>query len=199
MLRTVGTAWTGLAILLFAGCATGPLLESPVSVGVPVQQVDAEPNPLYVPQGPMSYRKVFEHCMEVMSDFGFEILQENEFQGHIESLPRTSPGVLLFLKSGNPDFYQRFLSTLQSYRNRALIDIQPAQTGGFYITVTVYKELEDLPRPTRATSGAIFRVDNNVQRQYTVVDPTIFESSWIPRGRDLEIEQILLQRLKRGF
>jgi hypothetical protein len=199
MLRTFGTAWTGLALLLLAGCATGPLLESPVSVGVPVQQVEAEPNPLYVPQGPMSYRKVVEHCLNVLNSFQFEISQVNEFQGYIETMPRTAPGVLLFLKPGNPDFYERVLATFQSYRHRATINIQPAQTGGFYITVTVYKELEDLPRPTRATSGAIFRVDNNVARQYSVIDPTIYESNWIPKGRDMEIEQILLQQIKRGF
>ena len=72
--------------------------------------------------------------------------------------------------------------------------------GGFFIEVTVFKELEDLPRPVRATQGAaIFRADNNVERQFTVIDPTIFEANWIPRGRDVEVEQVLLRKLKCGF
>jgi hypothetical protein len=32
---------------------------------------------------------------------------------------------------------------------------------------------------------------------YEVVDPTIFESNWIPMGRDIELEQLILQQLKR--
>ena len=48
-------------------------------------------------------------------------------------------------------------------------------------------------------AAAIFRADNNVERQYTVIDPTLFEANWIPRGRDLEVEQVLLRKLKCGF
>jgi hypothetical protein len=148
----------------------------------------------------MSYRNVFEHALNVLGDFGFEILESNQWEGRIETLPRIAPGYLLFMKSGSPDPYERLLSTLQTYRHRASILIQPAQTGGFFIHVTVFKELEDLPRPVRETAGAaIFRTDNNVERQFTVVDPTFFESNWIPKGRDLQVEQVLLQKLKCGF
>jgi hypothetical protein len=64
--------------------------------------------------------------------------------------------------------------------------------------VTVYKELEDLPRPVRATAGAAaFRTDNNVERKYEVVDPTLLESNWLPRGEDHDIEQLLLARIRK--
>lgn len=159
-----------------------------------------EANPVFVPQGPMSYRKVYEHALNVLTDFGFEILDANAYEGRIETVPRIAPGLLQCVKPGDPDFYDRLLCTLQTYRHRATILIQPSQMGGFFLHVTVYKELEDLPRPVRSTAGAaIFRADNNVERQFTVIDPTVFEATWIPKGRDVEVEQLLLEKLKCGF
>jgi len=200
MRRTLWTAWTGLALGLLSGCATGPLLDNPLPLPPGPTAIEGEANPVFVPQGPMSYRNVYEHALNVLADFGFEILEANAWEGRIETMPRIAPGFLQFLKPGNPDSYERLLSTLQTYRHRVSILIQPAQTGGFFIHVTVLKELEDLPRPVRATAGAaIFRTDNNVERQFTVIDPTVFESNWIPKGRDFQVEQVLLGKLKCGF
>jgi hypothetical protein len=200
MRRLLWTAWTGLALGLLPGCATGPLLDNPLSVpGGPVA-IEGEANPVFVPQGPMSYNKVFEHALDVLADFGFEILESNAYEGRIETFPRIAPGFLQFLKPGNPDAYERLLATLQTYRHRASVLIQPAQTGGFFIHVTVLKELEDLPKPVRSTVGAAaFRTYNDVERQFTVVDPTLFEANWIPKGRDVQVEQVLLCKLKCGF
>jgi len=36
-----------------------------------------------------------------------------------------------------------------------------------------------------------------VDRTYEVVDPAYFESNWIPLGRDCELEQLILQRIKK--
>jgi hypothetical protein len=89
-------------------------------------------------------------------------------------------------------------ATLQTIRHRAEIDIEAAQDGGFFVSVVVYKELEDLSRPIRATAGAAsFRSDNTVDRQFEVIDPAIFESNWIPLGRDTELEQAILQQIKK--
>jgi hypothetical protein len=198
MRQTLWMAWICLSLTVLPGCATGPLLDNPVPIAT---GAEGETNPVYVPPGPISYRKVYEHAQEVLADFGFEIMESNVFEGKIETLPRIAPGILQPWKPGTPDGYQRVLSTFQTFRHRATVKIEPAQqNSGFFIHVTVYKELEDLPRPVRATAGAAnFRVDNNVQRQFTVIDPTVYESNWIPRGYDLEIEQILLQRMKSGF
>jgi hypothetical protein len=81
-----------------------------------------------------------------------------------------------------------------------MILIQPADDGGFFVTVTVFRELEDLERPVQATAGAAsFRSDNTVERQFEVVDPTVFESSWIPKGRNRALEQAILHRLTRSM
>src|SRR5207237_25642 len=80
----------------------------------------------------------------------------------------------------------------QGSRHSAMPKIEPASNGGFFVQVTVFRELEDLPRPTRATAGATFRNYQTIERQFWVIDPTVFESGWIPRGRDLGIEQAIL-------
>ena len=157
MRRTLWTACLGGILAILSGCATGPLLESPPLPPGAAGPVEVEANPVFIPQGPVSYRKVYEHALSVLADFGFEILEANAFEGRIETLPRIAPGLLQFLKPGNPDAYERLLATFQTYRHRAVIFIQPAQLGGFFIQVTVYKELEDLPRPVRATQGEIGR------------------------------------------
>jgi len=157
-----------------------------------------ETNPVFIPQGPEAYGKVFENVLQVLGDNGFEIAESNRYDGRIETVPRIAPGVIQFLKPGSPVFYERALATLQSYRHRVSILIQPADNGGFFLEVIARKELEDVPRPIKQTAGAaIFRTDNSVERQFEVIDPTVFDSTWIFKGRDPDLEQKLIQRLMR--
>jgi hypothetical protein len=201
MRRALWNVWAGAVLALGAGCASGPLLDNPAFVpgGLPVVPAgEAAENPVYVPLGPASYGKVFEKVLTVLYDSGFEIFESSRYDGHIETFPRVAPGLVLFLKPGSPDLYERLLCTLQTYRQRTSVLIQPADSGGFFITVTVRKELEDLARPLRETSGAaIFRTFNPVERQYEVIDPSVLERTWIPKGQDMELEQVILQRIKQ--
>jgi hypothetical protein len=154
-------------------------------------------NPVFIPQGPNNYGPVFEHVIDVIDDY-FEIAYANRYDGRIETFPRIAPGLEQPWKPGSPDFDQRLEATLQTIRHRALVLIQPADDGGYFVQVTVFKELEDLPKPVRATAGtASFRTNNTVERQYEVIDPTVFESNWIPLGRNTKLEQVILQRLKK--
>ena len=197
MRRAVWTVWAGAVLALSGGCASGPLLDNPALVAA-APGAPAEPNPAFVPLGPYSYSVVFENVLRVLADFEFEVLESNRYDGRIETLPRVAPGILLACKPGSPEISERILATFQSYRHRVTVVIQPAEGGGFFVHVMAFRELEDVPRPIRATAGAaIFRTDNNVERQYEVIDPTVFESHWIPRGRDYSLEQAILQCLKK--
>lgn len=196
MRRARLTAWAGLLALCCAGCATGPLLDNPIHLRP--QPVAAGPveNPIYVPLGPPSYGQVFERALDVIDDY-YEIAYANRYDGRIETFRAIAPGLEQPWKPGSPDFDQRLLATFQTIRHRAAVLIQAAEDGGFFVDVKVYKELEDLPRPTRSTAGAAsFRSDNTVERQFEVIDPTVYEANWIPIGRDLKLEQVILQRLK---
>src|SRR5438046_3146974 len=169
--------------------AAWPVMDNPALIR-PDPNVSLD-NPVFIAQGPPAYGKVFEKVFDVVSDY-FEVAEANRYDGRIETFPRIAPGLEQPWKPGSPDFYQRLLATLQSVRHRAIVLIQPADNGGFFVDVRVFKELEDVGRPIRATAGsASFRSDNTIERQFEVVDPTVVESNWIPLGRDVKLEQVI--------
>ena len=192
-----------LAVLpaLAMGCQNlSPAIEGPMlPMGAsPV----ADQNPVYIPLPKKEYGRVFEALLQVMHDYGFEIAEPNRYSGHIEAVPRVSPGLALFLKPGSPMLYDRLLSTLQTYRHRVTIVIQPAdpqgaEHGGYFVEFIVRKELESLNNPIRSTIGtAAFRSENTVDRQTEVIDASVFDPMWIYRGRDAALEQELISRFK---
>jgi hypothetical protein len=64
------------------------------------------------------------------------------------------------------------------------------------VGVEVYKELEDLPRPTAIQAGqAVFREAATVDRRTEVVAAETAERNWIPQGRDPAFEDIILRKI----
>lgn len=196
----------GAATLALAGCSTGPLRDNPV-IFRPGQAMTeestifgptvAQENPLYLPQGPQPevYDKVFQKALDTVDDF-WEIAYSNRYEGRIETQPAVAPGIIQPWKPGSPDFFQRLMADLQSIRHRCIVLISTADEGGYYIDVKVLKELEDLPAPVRATAGsASFRMNSTIERQFEVIEQPVYESNWIPIGRDYKLEQVILERL----
>ena len=147
--RILWVGLSGVLALIAAGCASEPLLNNPVLVRPdPTVKVD---NPVWVHPGvrPTSYHIVFDKVLDIVSDY-FEIADTNRYGGQIETFPRIAPGLEQPWKPGSPDFNERLLASMQTIRHRAFVLIQPANDGGYFIDVKVFKELEDLPRPTRS-------------------------------------------------
>jgi hypothetical protein len=192
MRRALWTSMVGIALALGAGCASGPLQSNPVLLA---PGRTAFENPVFLPQGPASYNIVFGKVLDTVSDY-FAIAYENRQEGRIESFPRVAPGLAEPWKPGSPDLYERTLATFQTIRHRAVILMSAAADGGYFVDVKIYKELEDIERPTLPTAGAAsFRTLNTVERQFEVVDSTAFEPLWIPVGRDTALEQAILERI----
>jgi hypothetical protein len=64
--------------------------------------------------------------------------------------------------------------------------------------VKVFREEEDLPKPTAARSGvASFQGDISIDPRNIVVNEGTPEGNWIPLGRDPKLEQVILQRLRK--
>jgi hypothetical protein len=157
----------------------------------------AQQSPVFLPLGPESYGMVYDKVLDVVGDY-FEIDQHSRYAGIITTIPKIAPGLGEPWKPGSPDPYQRLLATFQTIRHRAVVQIQAEENGGYFIDVKVFKELEDLPSPTRdleRRSMAAFRSEAPLERQYEIVDATTYEASWIPVGRDYKLEQVLLERL----
>src|SRR5436190_22702047 len=113
------------SLLVLGGCQSASLVEGPALVPAG-SAIIYDQNPVFIPLGPESYGQVFENCLRVLGDYGFEIRESNRYDGRIECLPRVSPGLGLFLKPGSPDLRDRLLATTQSFRHRGSIAIQPA-------------------------------------------------------------------------
>ncbi|QDV76027.1 hypothetical protein [Botrimarina mediterranea] len=95
--------------------------------------------------------------------------------------------------------FNRWQSTLQTIRRRAVIRVIPA-AGGYELDVRVDKQLEDLSRPERASAGAAsLRNDAALSADTGAVDPIIGSDRWIDIGRDEALEQRMLGRLAGQF
>lgn len=193
--------WGLWALWLAAGCrATSSLpptpTHSPPTV-VRAQAPDTSNEMVLVTDspGPEAYAFLFERILDVIDD-DFDIAFASRYDGRIETKPRLAPGLEQPFKNGSPDWYERALATLQTYRHRCLVVMQPTERG-YLINVTVLKELEDLPQPTRERSGgAAFRGDPHVDRRFEVVDPKVVSHVWIPKGRDYAYEQKILRKIR---
>lgn len=196
--RLLGLGCLVVTASCLAGCASGPFPGNPLLVNPAITGASPEANPLWVPQRPEAYALVFDTTYDVVHEY-FDIACSNRFSGEIKSDYLVTAGYFdaFGLRLGCYNCYENLESTFQSVRRRALVQITPATSGGYYIDVQVLKELEDLPRPSHAAAGAaLIRSDNPIERQFQVVDPFVFSRGWIPFGRDHALEQQILCRLK---
>lgn len=186
--------WISAAIMgaITSGCATGPLMTNPTRVAADAKLTE---NPAFVPLGPPSYGFVFEQTLDSLDDI-YEISYANRYDGRIETFPVVAPGIFQIWKAGSPSLENRLQSSFQSIRHRAVVSIQSAQDGGFFVDVKVYRDLEDVPKPIKgAIGGAAFRADSTVERQFEVVEAGTSSSRWIPIGRDPYLEQLILKKV----
>ncbi len=192
MRRILLAAVTAMCV---GGCMRAPLTDNPLLAR-------ADPNDtsnqiLLTPAnpGPDAYAILFEKVLDSVDDT-FDIAYASRYDGRIETQPRIAPGLEQLFKPGSPNAYNRILATIQTYRHRVFILIQP-EHDGYLVNVTAFLELEDVPNPTRETGGgAAFRSDHPVERTYEVVDPSVVSTAWIPKGRDYPLEQKILRRIK---
>ena len=184
---------TRLAQCLFAG---GVSVHSGCSIAKRFRNDLPVPNPLVVPS--IDFETIWNTTIAVLDEY-FDIATENRQQRRIVTQPKVGGTVLEPWNQDSGDFYERVESTLQTIRRYAIVTIEPDPTGmGQAVRVEVFKELEDMVRPERAPAGrAIFSNEFPVNRSREVVGPVDLPQGWIPRGRDLIVEQSSLRRLQR--
>jgi hypothetical protein len=189
--------------------------------GVPPGAI-GEAGPVVVPQNNVVIPAVnrdfaWDQIVDVVDD-DFEIEREERVkevggiltEGSIDTFPVTGATLLEPWRRDSVGYYERLESTLQSIRRRAFVRVVPDQHG-YLVDVTVIKELEDVPRPERATAGAAtFRYDTSLQRDTEfATDPYRIPGDparpngprtptvgWIPLGRDPKLEQVMLAKIQ---
>ncbi|HNL22804.1 MAG TPA: hypothetical protein PKK51_12355 [Rhodocyclaceae bacterium] len=120
-----------IAGLVSCGCVSGPMVENPVPLLAPPPGAVAS-SPVFLPQSAQGYPRVFEKCLDVISDY-WEIdpAGTNRYAGVIRTKPSIAPGIEQPWKPGSPDLYQRLLAFKQTIRHRAVVEIaaSPAVAG----------------------------------------------------------------------
>jgi hypothetical protein len=175
-----------------AGCSG--LDTSPFQAAVPIG------NPTIVASADKDL--LWDTIVDIVDD-DFEIQREERprqvgdvlTEGRLETRPLIGATVLEPWRSDSVTSYDRWESTLQTIRRRAIVHMAPA-AGGYQVQVTVLKELENLGRPEFATtSAATFRHDSSILRFSDPVDAMPVQRGWIPLGSDPALEQRILSKL----
>ena len=190
------------------GTVIGP--GGPVVPGPPPQPA----NSVVIPA--LDAEIVWQQMVDTMDDF-FKIQSEQRVvfsggipaEGRIDTYPQTGATLLEPWRGDSVGFRERLESTLQSIRRSASMRLMP-DPAGWRIETVVLKELENLPRPMRATAGgASFRNDDSLYRYGTPL-PTLGQQvgdqprpvanptpniGWIPLGRDPLLEKKMLGKV----
>jgi hypothetical protein len=155
-------------------------------------------NPLLIPVADDDF--AWDQIADVVSDY-FGIAREERarrgadglVEGRIETVPQVGATWLEPHRRDSVGNFNRWESTFQTIRRRAVVRVIPDATG-YLVEVIVEKELEDLPKPEHATAGAAtFRNDGSLpSRRLEQIGRTQASPRWIQLGRDPPLEQRIL-------
>ncbi len=201
------------AFAAISGCLGGPAYAPP---GTPVAQPMPGPPMETFPQVPLQNNPVFipvqnhdllwDQIVDVVDDY-FEIEREERVrlvgdiltEGRLETFPRGSSTVLEPWNRDSVTRYERWEATLQSTRRRGTLRVIPTE-GGFLVDVVVVKELEDVAKPDAVFAGdESLRNDNSIRRFSNNLKSSAESLGWIPKGRDLALEQEIILQLQSRF
>ncbi|QDU88085.1 hypothetical protein Pla175_14560 [Pirellulimonas nuda] len=161
------------------------------------------PNPLPIPVGDEEH--TWDELADVVSLY-FPIVREQRVkmadgvltEGLIETPYQTGATLLEPLRRDSVGSFNRWQSTLQTIRRRALVRVIP-DGRGYLVKVEVEKQLEDLPAPVSASAGqAAFRNDPSLPSRITQQNGVVLPSAyWIDLGRDQPLEQAMLTEIAK--
>jgi hypothetical protein len=196
-MRTLAILCIAILGLVNVGCArwnkfwTEPRCES----------IDDIPNPLPVPLCDPCL--VMDQISDELDDY-FRIAREQRIrvvesiltEGWIETHPRIGSTLGEPWHHDSQPGFEKLHSTLQTIRRFAKVRVVPSQDQ-YWIDVKVYKELEELPQPVGSSvRGQVLRHDNSISQEEELwVEPA--NRGWIPLGRDLALEQVLLDHIQQ--
>jgi hypothetical protein len=189
-----------LSVMLISGCT--PISQWGGQSGQPEGYASVYyDNPALL--GVADHHMAWETVVDVMDDY-FVIQREEPVrligntptEGRLDTFPKVGATIFEPWLHDSANSNERLESTLQSIRRRAVVRVRPAEHG-YWVDVSVFKELEDVIRPERSTAGAAtFRYDDTLTRVATAVGEQEINEGWIPQGRDTALEQRIIAQLK---
>jgi hypothetical protein len=189
---------------MLPGSPAGAVAAPPVGIAPLPQAAIAAPglaNPIAVPV--IDEELAWDQIVDVVSDY-FTVAREQRArrggdvwsEGRIETAHQTGATWLEPHRGDSVGTFNRWESTFQTIRRRAVIRVIP-DAAGYLVEVVVEKELEDLPNPEKATAGAAtFRTDGSLpSRRLEEVSRTRSSPRWLQLGRDPALEQQMLAEI----
>lgn len=160
----------------------------------------AVPNPATLPPADDAF--IWSQVIDTVDDY-FRIVREQPLQassdmvleGRVDTAYKVGASVFEPWRKDSTSGFESWQSTLQSIRRRATVIVRP-QPSGYSVEVRVDKELEDVDREQFASeAGAAFRHDGTVLRTEELVEDQPTTLGWISLGRDVTLEQQILQQI----
>jgi len=186
--------------LVVAGCAPSPYWTGqPGQLGGPMAIYYDNPTLLRI----ADHQCAWETVVDVIDDY-FVIDREEPVrqvgnaptEGLLDTFPKVGATIFEPWLLDSASSSERLESTLQSIRRQAVVRVIPAEQG-FWVDVAVFKELEDVRQPERATAGAAtFRYDDTLNRVANPVTEQRINEGWIPQGRDTALQQRIIADLQ---
>jgi hypothetical protein len=186
----------GLALLVGGqfGCNSGPSGWKAPSVTRIFSPSPVVENPLVVPS--TDFETLWNKTIAVVDKY-FDIESENRLARTIKTQPQMGATIFEPWALDSSTVQDRVESTLQTIRRVAIIQIDPAPTGGFLVRVQVFKFLEDMAKPVSQPAGrAAFTNDFPINRVREIVGPVPAPLGWINKDRDPNLEQAILAGIR---
>ena len=141
---------------------------------------------------------VWERVVDVVHNY-FEIARENQLDGIIETKPLVGASILEPWHRDSVGLDNRLESSLQSIRRRGVISVQPAD-GGYFVTIDVYKEQEDvLTTPDKSAGNSTFQESRPLQRDLNLVVGDAAPEGWIALGHDQALESKMVNQIQKSL
>lgn len=174
-----------------------PQVVRPAAFHLPFTRRPVSPNPLIVPTG--DFELVWNRTVALLDEY-FDIASENRLSRTIVTDPKIGATLLEPWHGDSVGFRERLEASLQTIHRFAIATVTDAPGGGYAVKIEVYKELEDLVKPERqAGARSVYINEFPVNRTREIVGPMPLPQGWIPRGRDIKLEQAILARLRRDL
>jgi hypothetical protein len=192
----------GLLVAASSCTAMPPLATAPPGAAPTAMVSGPIANPIFVAANsgnPESDLFVSERAADVLAKYDFEIDTTNQLEGTIATRYMVGSGILEPWHRDSVGRDNRLESTFQPIRRKVLVHFVRVE-GGYLVSVEALKEQEDLTSPTpNSPGGSTFPQNYPLRRDLNLVLGQASPSGWIPRGRDVALEQDILCRLQSVY
>ena len=138
-----------------------------------------------------------EDYFPIQSEERIQLVGNTLTEGYLKTAPSDAATMFEPWRKDNVAGFDQLHATLQTIQRQAEVYIRPTREG-FRIEVIVHKLLEDLPRPEYSTiGGATLQHSASHTRPQQANGDKQTRLGWIPQGRDVALEQAILQDLQQ--